>query len=186
MLKKFMQARKAAASEPATEIPKINLKSPSAQVSPPPTIMKTAAPKDKDEGNKLIVGPHIELKGSEITDCQILVVEGRVESAMKSRQIRIAQGGVFVGTAEVDVAEIRGFFDGELIVHKRLVIYATAQINGHISYTSMTVEDGAVITGTINILSSQSLPAEGTVADNLTQLPNFNFFQPTILHKQQR
>ncbi|MEQ1667617.1 MAG: polymer-forming cytoskeletal protein, partial [Sulfuriferula sp.] len=103
MLKKFMQARKAAASEAATDAPKINLKSPSVPSLPPPTVMKTVVP--KDDGNKLIVGPHIELKGSEITDCEILVVEGRVESAMKSRQIRIAQGGVFVGTAEVDVAE---------------------------------------------------------------------------------
>ena len=183
MLNKFMQACKTAVSESTTEAPKINLKSPSAP--PSPTVMKTVAP--KDEGNKLIVGPHIELKGSEITDCEILVVEGRVESTMKSRQIRIAQGGVFIGTAEVDVAEIRGFFDGQLIVHKRLIIYATAQIHGHINYASMTVEDGAVVTGTINVLPKQSdLSAEETVAGNLTQLPNFHFFQPTVLHKQQR
>ncbi len=185
MLKKFMQARKAAANEAATDAPKINLKSPSAPSLPPPTVMKTVVV-PKDDGNKLIVGPHIELKGSEITDCEILVVEGRVESAMKSRQIRIAQGGIFVGTAEVDVAEIRGVFDGELIVHKRLVIYASAQINGHISYTSMTVEDGAVITGTISILPAQPLPATDAATGNLTQLTDFNSFQPTLLHKQQR
>ncbi|MFA5170577.1 MAG: polymer-forming cytoskeletal protein [Sulfuriferula sp.] len=182
MLKKFIQARKDSANEAAADAPKINLKSPSAPPLLAPPMVK-AAP--KDEGNKLIVGPHISLKGSEITDCEILVVEGRVESAMKSRHIRIAQGGVFVGTAEVDVAEIRGCFDGDLIVHKRLVIYATAQIHGHIRYATMQVEEGAVITGTIDMLSLETQSQVDVVPSDLGQLTNFNLFQPTVVHKHQ-
>jgi cytoskeletal protein CcmA (bactofilin family) len=145
MLKKFMQTRTHSEGTTETDTPKINLKSPSA-LTP---ISKLVKATPKDEGNKLIVGAHIELKDSEITDCDILIVEGRVKSTIKSRQIRIAQGGVFVGTAEVDVAEIHGFFDGNLIAHKKLIVHATAHIHGHISYTSMTVEDGAIITGSI-------------------------------------
>ncbi|NOT17612.1 MAG: polymer-forming cytoskeletal protein [Sulfuriferula sp.] len=160
MLKKFMQTRTHSESTTETDAPKINLKSPSA-LTPISKLVK-AAP--KDEGSKLIVGAHIELKDSEITDCDILVVEGRVKSAIKSRQIRIAQGGVFVGTAEVDIAEIRGFFDGDLIVHKQLIVHATAHIHGHICYTSMTVEDGAIITGSIenqmSVNTTQTMQAQ--------------------------
>jgi cytoskeletal protein CcmA (bactofilin family) len=100
-----------------------------------------------EEGSKLIVGPNIKLKGSEITDCEILVVEGRVEASMNSRDIRIAEGGVFSGKAEIDVAEVRGTFDGELTARKRLVVYATGKVSGTIRYGALMVEEGGTITG---------------------------------------
>ena len=102
-----------------------------------------------DEGSKLIVGPNIKLKGSEITDCEILVVEGRVEASMNSRVIRIAEGGVFSGKAEIDVAEIRGTFEGELTARKRLVVYSTGRVNGTIRYGAMMVEEGGIISGNV-------------------------------------
>src|SRR5882724_6872193 len=70
--------------------------------------------------SKLIVGPDIKLKGAEITDCDTPVVEGRVEASMDSRAIQIAEHGVFVGKAGIDVAEIRGRFEGELTARKQL------------------------------------------------------------------
>lgn len=100
-----------------------------------------------EDGNKLIVGPNIKLKGSEITDCEILVVEGRVEASMNSRDIRIAEGGVFSGKAEIDVAEVRGTFEGDLTARKRLVVYATGRVNGTIRYGALMVEEGGTITG---------------------------------------
>lgn len=104
-----------------------------------------------DEGSKLIVGPNIKLKGAEITDCEILVVEGRVEASMNSRDIRIAEGGVFSGKAEIDVAEVRGTFEGDLTARKRLVVYATGRVNGTIRYGALMVEEGGVITGNIAV-----------------------------------
>jgi len=65
----------------------------------------------RETGSKLIVGPDIKLKGAEITDCDTLVVEGRVEASMDSRAIQISEHGVFVGKAGIDVAEIRGRFE---------------------------------------------------------------------------
>ncbi len=109
----------------------------------------SAKPATNDEGSKLIVGPNIKLKGSEITDCEILVVEGRVEASMNSRDIRIAEGGVFSGTAEIDVAEVRGTFEGELTARKRLVVYATGRVNGTIRYGAMMVEEGGIISGNV-------------------------------------
>ena len=111
----------------------------------------SAAPED---GNKLIVGPNIKLKGSEITDCEILVVEGRVEASMNSRDIRIAEGGVFSGKAEIDVAEVRGHLEGELTARKRLVIYATGRVSGVIRYGALMVEEGGTISGDVATLPS--------------------------------
>src|SRR6266446_6221182 len=47
----------------------------------------------RESVSKLIVGPDIKLKGAEITDCDTLVVEGRVEASMDSRVIQIAEHG---------------------------------------------------------------------------------------------
>jgi cytoskeletal protein CcmA (bactofilin family) len=182
MLRKFMQARKEAASEVASA-PKINLKSPSALIVPAQSALKVPP---KEDGNKLVVGPHIELKGSEITDCEILIVEGRVESSMKSRHIRIAQGGVFVGRAEVDVAEIRGDFEGELIVHKRLIIYASAKIHGNIRYAAMTVEDGAELTGNIDMLTQDVKVHDFESAADVSDLPGFRLVQSSQVLGHQR
>lgn len=117
-----------------------------------------------DEGSKLIVGPNIKLKGTEITDCEILVVEGRVEASMNSRDIRIAEGGVFAGRAEIDVAEIRGTFEGDLLARKRLVIYATGRVKGTIRYGAMMVEAGGVISGNVGLhtVGTQAVVEEAT------------------------
>lgn len=117
------------------------------------TPQEAAKPVRNEEGSKLIVGPNIKLKGSEITDCEILVVEGRVEASMNSRDIRIAEGGVFSGKAEIDVAEVRGTFEGELTARKRLVVYATGRVTGVIRYGAMMVEEGGIVSGDVATLS---------------------------------
>src|SRR5689334_5376233 len=104
-------------------------------------------------GSKLIVGPDIKLRGVEITDCDTLVVEGRVEASMDSRVIQIAENGVFSGTVSIDVAEIRGRFEGELTARKQLVIYSTGRVSGRIRYGSIRVEEGGEIAGEVSTLA---------------------------------
>ena len=102
-------------------------------------------------GSKLIVGPNIKLKGVEITDCDTLVVEGRVEATMDSRVIQIAERGAFKGSAEIDIAEIRGEFDGELTVRQKLVIYATGKVSGKIRYGKVVIEEGGQLAGDVQV-----------------------------------
>jgi cytoskeletal protein CcmA (bactofilin family) len=107
-------------------------------------------------GSKLIVGPNIKLKGVEIDDCDTLVVEGRVEATMVSRAIQIAETGAFSGKVDVDVAEIRGTFQGEMTARKKLVIHASGRVSGKIRYGKMLVQEGGEMSGDIGAL------AEGT------------------------
>ena len=102
-------------------------------------------------GSKLIVGPNIKLKGVEITDCDTLVVEGRVEATMDSRVIQIAESGAFKGSAEIDIAEIHGEFDGELTVRQKLVIYATGKVSGKIRYGKVVIEEGGQLSGDVQV-----------------------------------
>ena len=100
-------------------------------------------------GSQLTVGPNIKLKGVEITDCDTLVVEGTVEATMNSRVIKIAANGAFHGTAEIDIAEIHGRFDGSLTVREKLVIYGSGKVSGKIRYGKVVIEEGGELTGQI-------------------------------------
>jgi cytoskeletal protein CcmA (bactofilin family) len=112
-------------------------------------------------GSKLIVGPNIKLKGVEITDCDTLVVEGLVEATMDSRVMEIAEQGAFKGSAEIDVAEIYGQFDGNLTVRQKLVIYATGKVAGKIRYGKLVIEEGGQLTGEIQSGAMHSPRAGG-------------------------
>ena len=105
-----------------------------------------------ESGSKLIVGPNIKLKGVEIHDCDTLVVEGRVEATMVSRTIQIAEHGAFDGKVDVDVAEIRGAFQGEMTARKKLVIHASGRVGGKIRYGKMLVQEGGEMVGDIAAL----------------------------------
>ena len=103
----------------------------------------------KEGESKLTVGPNIKLKGVEITDCDTLVVEGSVEATMDSRVIQISERGSFKGSAEIDIAEIRGEFDGSLTVRQKLVIYSTGKVTGKIRYGKVVIEEGGQLSGEI-------------------------------------
>ena len=107
-------------------------------------------------GSKLIVGPNIKLKGVEIDDCDTLVVEGRVEATMVSRAIQIAEHGAFSGNVDVEVAEIRGVFQGEMTARRKLVIHASGRVSGKIRYGKMLVQEGGEMSGDIG-----AIPAAG-------------------------
>jgi cytoskeletal protein CcmA (bactofilin family) len=107
-----------------------------------PAASKPAPKAEESIGSRLIVGPDIKLRGVEITDCDTLVVEGRVEASMDSRVIQIAENGVFSGTVSIDVAEIRGRFEGELTARKQLVIHASGRVSGRIRYGTIRIEEG--------------------------------------------
>jgi cytoskeletal protein CcmA (bactofilin family) len=110
---------------------------------------------EEGAGSRLIVGPNIKLKGVEIDDCDTLVVEGRVEATMVSRAIQIAEQGSFKGTADIEVAEIRGSYEGELTARGRLVIHATGRVTGKVRYGRLLVQEGGEISGDIGTLGAR-------------------------------
>ena len=116
-------------------------------------------------GSKLTVGPNIKLKGVEITDCDTLVVEGTVEATMDSRVIQITEQGAFRGTAEIDIAEIHGEFDGSLTVREKLVIFSTGKVTGKIRYGKVVIEEGGQLSGEISVgVGGARAPAASTSA----------------------
>ena len=129
--------------------------SPQAAAQPAPAAVtpQPAAPVAKETESKLTVGPNIKLKGVEITDCDTLVVEGSVEATMDSRVIQISERGAFKGSADIDVAEIRGLFDGNLTARQKLVIYSTGKVTGKVRYGKIVIEEGGQLSGEIEAVT---------------------------------
>ena len=122
---------------------------PQPQPQPAAPQAPVAAAAAKEGESKLTVGPNIKLKGVEITDCDTLVVEGSVEATMDSRVIQISERGAFKGSAEIDIAEIRGQFDGNLTARQKLVIYSTGKVTGRVRYGKVVIEEGGQLSGEI-------------------------------------
>ena len=109
------------------------------------------------QGKKLIVGREICLTG-EISACDTLVVEGRVEAELSdSRTIEIAETGVFKGDIEINVAEINGQFEGALTARNRLVVHSKGNVKGRIRYAEIEVERGGRIEGDVQLISDAEI-----------------------------
>lgn len=134
---------------------------PGSPVATPAATTETVSSSTNEGGSKLIVGPNIKLKGVEITDCDTLVVEGRVEATIDSRVIQIAERGAFKGSAEIDIAEIRGEFDGELTVRQKLVIYSSGKVSGKVRYGKVVIEEGGQLAGDIQVGTGSGSATKG-------------------------
>jgi cytoskeletal protein CcmA (bactofilin family) len=148
----------------SAQTPKTGAASPA---SPPVPVEATVKPAPAEGGSRLTVGPNIKLKGVEITDCDTLVVDGMVEATMDSRLMQISERGSFRGAADIDLAEIKGRFEGNLNVRGKLIIHATGQVSGKIRYAKLIVEDGGQLSGDIECglgASSSVLPRPGSEA----------------------
>ena len=147
--------RDARGLEPATPASGESVRSDPAPTSvPEPAKPETVKPKGEEpKGSRLTVGPDIKLKGAEITDCDTLVVEGRVEASMDARVIQISESGSFHGTVGVDVAEIRGRFEGEMTARKQLIIHPGGKVTGKIHYGKIVIEEGGELSGDVGTIS---------------------------------
>jgi cytoskeletal protein CcmA (bactofilin family) len=115
---------------------------------------------DDSDLRRLIVGREISLSG-EITSCDKLVVEGSVEANLQNcHDVDIAESGLFKGSATIDQIEVRGRFDGNLIVRNRLLIRATGRVSGTIRYGQIEIECGGQISGDIQAQSSEDYMSE--------------------------
>ena len=146
-------------AKPQAEVkPQAQPEMPKRQVDlPAPGGASRPTPTTDAGGKRLIVGNGISLSGT-ITACDRLIVEGSVQVTLnETRAIEIAESGRFTeGKAEVEEAEISGLYEGELTVHKRLLIRGTGQVKGNVRYGELEIERGGRLQGTIAMLDNDT------------------------------
>jgi cytoskeletal protein CcmA (bactofilin family) len=121
------------------------------------------------EAKLLIVNKDISLSGR-IAACDRLVIHGSVQAVLEgTHALEIAESGRFTeGRAEVEEAEIRGLYEGELTVRGRLLVRSTGQVRGIVRYGELQIERGGKLTGTVSARDSK-MPAQGTTAEEQQQ-----------------
>ena len=93
-------------------------------------------------GSKLTVGQHHQAQGR--GDHRLRHAGGRRHGRSHHGFARDPYLGKrrFKGSAEIDIAEIHGEFNGTLTVRQKLVIYSTGKVSGKIRYSKLVVEEG--------------------------------------------
>ena len=125
-------------------------------------------PRNKDQSErKLTIGTGIRLKG-DISDCDSLLVEGKIEASVKADKVEIKEGGTIVGDAEIGIADISGRFEGSLTVTGHLIVRSTGRVSGRIRYQAIMVEAGGEISGDIQAKSPESDREATTPSQNST------------------
>jgi Integral membrane protein CcmA involved in cell shape determination len=133
---------------------------------------RSEAPASQARDKALIVGKDVEFSG-EIKACQKLIVEGVVQiNSSDCRLLQVGPTGVFRGRIEVTEAEILGRFEGELVVHERLVIRATGQATGKIRYGTIVIDAGGQVAGEVSTLDKRAAAhATGEIGADVFTIP---------------
>lgn len=132
----------------------------SGQAPAPAAVSAAGVRHAETAGSKLFVGVNIKLKGVEISECDVLVIEGHVEATVHSKTMQIAKPGTLAGTALIDVAEIHGEFSGELTARTRLVVHGTGRVSGTIRYGKLVVAEGGELNGDVKRVDASNAQAK--------------------------
>ena len=128
-----------------------------------PTAVVAPSPEEK-AGSKLFVGVNIKLKGVEISNCDVLVIEGQVDATVNSKVMEISKPGTLTGTAVIDIAEIHGEFSGELTARTKLVVHGTGRVTGTVRYGKLVVAEGGMLMGELKQIEAASSEQRGSTS----------------------
>ena len=158
-----VQPREAESSTPRMAAP--------AQIAPrsvadiPRAVRRTHSVSDDRSGDSartLRVGKGLSVAG-EITSCDVLVVEGKVEAKLNDgKMLEITESGQFRGSVEIENADIAGRYDGQLVVHGRLTVRSTGRISGMVKYGELEVNAGGQIIGEVQVAGVAAAAAATT------------------------
>jgi len=104
----------------------------------------------------LIVGSGVVMQGS-IKAPDTILTSGVIEGDIKANIIIVEVHGAIRGTVCADTLDIAGSAKDNLTANMSLIVRATGNINGTISYSEMTVERGGKMGGTLLVLEGNDL-----------------------------
>lgn len=125
-------------------------------------------------GSKLSIGVNINLKGVEISNCDVILIEGNVDATIHSKVMEIGKPGRLNGTAIIDIAEIHGDFSGELTARSKLVVHGTGRVSGTIRYGKLVVAEGGTLTGELKQIDADETAKSASSAQPSAPRPLLN------------
>jgi cytoskeletal protein CcmA (bactofilin family) len=123
-----------------------------------------------NSGRAAVIGPGIYING-EISGDDNLIIEGRVDGKIRleSHQVDIGQSGRVNADVTAKVIKIAGQVRGDLTGSEKVIVLSSGNVHGNIVAPRMTLEDGAIFKGSIDmdpgepVASEVAKPAKKTV-----------------------
>ncbi len=110
------------------------------------------APAAKGGGGKAIIGPSITVKG-DVSGEEDLVIQGRVEGAVSlaKHNVTIGPDGRLKADIDARSVTVEGEVEGDIRGQEQIILRHTARVEGSIAAPRVTLEDGAVFRGGIEM-----------------------------------
>ena len=121
----------------------------------------STAPPPAKSGRTAVIGPGIHITG-DVKGDEDLLVEGRVDGNIKldSNKLEIGQSGNVQADITARVIRVSGRVKGDINGSEKVVIANTGNIHGNITAPRMTLEDGAIFKGSIDMDPGDSRPVK--------------------------
>lgn len=132
-----------------------------------PSLRHVGPARAKRSRNVIIIGSTLVIKG-ELSAEEDLIIEGRIEGtiAHHNKHVTVGETGRVRGDIHAGSVIVLGRLVGDVYCDGRVSLAKSASVSGNVSCASLVVEDGANITGNINVAepSEAKVPGEGEQA----------------------
>lgn len=99
-----------------------------------------------------MIGPSIKIKG-EVTGDEDLLIQGKVEGTidLQDNEVSIGESGQVFADINAKVIKIDGEVTGDIAGNEKVVISRSGNVRGNIIAPRVTLEDGAIFKGSIDM-----------------------------------
>jgi len=103
-------------------------------------------------GRSALIGPGIHING-DISGDENLVVEGKVDGKIRlpHNQVEVGKSGCVKADISAKVIKIAGEVRGDITGTEKVIILSSGNVHGNIVAPRMTLEDGAIFKGSIDM-----------------------------------
>ncbi|MEZ5571314.1 MAG: polymer-forming cytoskeletal protein [Halioglobus sp.] len=119
-----------------------------------------------------MIGPSIVIKG-EVTGEEDLIIQGKVEGKinLNGNQVSIGENGEVSADIQAKVIIIDGKVTGDITGNEKVVIAKSGNVHGNIVAPRVTLEDGAIFKGSIDMDPAGSAASRSSVATHSAATP---------------
>jgi cytoskeletal protein CcmA (bactofilin family) len=95
-----------------------------------------------------LIGSDLSIEGQSITiRCKgMLRVNGNIQADLHSRQLDVGREAIVTGSITAEAVEVHGRVNGAILSHK-VILHATAEVDGDIAAQFLSIEQGASFDG---------------------------------------
>ena len=121
-----------------------------------------------------MIGPSITIKG-EVSGEEDLLIEGKVEGtiSMKDQQVSVGKSGEVLADIDARVVTVDGNVTGDILGSEKVVVSKSGNVKGNIVAPRVTLEDGAIFKGSIDMDPGESASQRPSLAAH-TDVPDLS------------